>query len=112
MATAAECRKALEDLAAELVSDPEKSSKSAGLNRTLSCHITDLDMHFSARLAQGAVSKVREEPNPKAQIKIAVTSDDLLALTSGDLAFPQAWLTGRVKIDASVFDLLKLRSLL
>jgi putative sterol carrier protein len=39
-----------------------------------------------------------------------MTSDDLLKLVSGELAMGSAWATGRVKIDANVFDLIKLRS--
>jgi hypothetical protein len=41
-----------------------------------------------------------------------VSSDDLVALMAGDLSFTNAWSSGRVKVDASVFDLLKLRNLL
>jgi putative sterol carrier protein len=39
-----------------------------------------------------------------------MTSDDLLKLVDGELNMASAWASGRVKIDASVFDLLKLRS--
>jgi hypothetical protein len=35
-----------------------------------------------------------------------------VALTEGDLSFGQAWLAGRVKVEAGVRDLLKLRSML
>jgi hypothetical protein len=35
-----------------------------------------------------------------------------VALTEGDLNFGQAWLSGRVKVEAGVRDLLKLRSML
>ena len=39
-------------------------------------------------------------------------SDDLIALTDGELDFAKAWLSGRIKVEASVRDLLKLRSML
>jgi hypothetical protein len=35
-----------------------------------------------------------------------------VALVAGELNFGRAWATGRVKVGASVFDLMKLRSLL
>ena len=35
-----------------------------------------------------------------------------MALTDGGLDFGQAWLGGRVKVEAGVRDLLKLRSML
>jgi hypothetical protein len=35
-----------------------------------------------------------------------------VALTDGHLDFGRAWLSGRVKVEASVRDLLKLRSML
>jgi hypothetical protein len=39
-----------------------------------------------------------------------MSSDDLLALVDGRLKMSSAWATGRVKIDAGVRDLVKLRS--
>ena len=39
------------------------------------------------------------------------TSDDLVAMTNGDLSFAHAWATGQVRLDASLRDLLRLRSL-
>ena len=50
--------------------------------------------------------------DPKAQIKLAVGSDDLLALVAGRLHFASAWAGGRVSVKASFGDLLKLRKLL
>jgi putative sterol carrier protein len=40
-----------------------------------------------------------------------MTSDDLVALVHGDLKMATAWATGRVKIDAGVRDLVRLRSI-
>ena len=46
------------------------------------------------------------------QVKLSANSDDLIALIEGRLSVPTAWATGKLKIDASMLDLLKLRSLL
>ncbi|KDN82466.1 hypothetical protein KCH_57590 [Kitasatospora cheerisanensis KCTC 2395] len=51
-------------------------------------------------------------PAAKADIRLTTTGDDLVALVDGRLPFPTAWATGRLKLDASFLDLLRLRSLL
>jgi len=58
----------------------------------------------------GALLDIRQVDKPDAQVKMTMTSDDLLRLVAGELAMGSAWATGRVKIEASIFDLLKLRS--
>jgi putative sterol carrier protein len=49
---------------------------------------------------------------PKADIRLTMTSDDLIALTEGKLHFGPAWATGRVKLEAGLRDLLRLRKIL
>ncbi|HLT12197.1 MAG TPA: alkyl sulfatase C-terminal domain-containing protein [Micromonosporaceae bacterium] len=111
MATVEECRQALVDLSSRLASDPEASAK-VNLDRTVSCHIRDLDTHFRARLNNGAIVDIVDGEDPSAQIKLAMSSDDLLAMVAGDLHFAVAWASGRVSVKASFGDLLKLRKLL
>ena len=48
----------------------------------------------------------------QAQVRLAASSDDLVALVAGDLTLGAAWATGRLVVEASVLDLLRLRSLL
>jgi putative sterol carrier protein len=109
MATVDECRQALERLAAQMSGNG--SHKAQLLDRTLSCHLTDLGVDFRGRLADGTLTDIEEAPDPEAKIKLVTTSDDLVALMAGELNFASAWASGRLKVDASVFDLLKLRSL-
>lgn len=82
------------------------------IDRTLSCRLEDIDADFSGRLEDGTVQGLVAQADPAAQIKLSLTSDDLVALTEGRLNFATAWATGRLRVDANVFDLLKLRSLL
>ncbi|MCW2667237.1 MAG: sterol transfer family protein [Frankiales bacterium] len=91
--------------------DPELRSRYA-VERTVSCRVTDLQVVYAARLSEHGLSDVHREPAAKAQVRLRVASDDLLALAQGRLAVPTAWATGRLKVEASVLDLLKLRSLL
>ncbi len=111
MATAEECQQALEQLAATM-KDGQGSRKPPDLDRSVACVITDLDTGFRARLTQGTFKDITRGDDPKAQITLTVSSDDLVALTGGELDFTKAWTSGRVKVDASVFDLIKLRKLL
>lgn len=115
MASLEECRAALGKLAASMA-DADDATKRNMLDRTLSCYISDLDVTFSGRLHDGRLVDItdhRGDPQAgKAQIRLTMTSDDLVALTDGEISFASAWLSGRVKIDASFRDLLRLRSLI
>ncbi|CAM5254388.1 SCP2 domain-containing protein OS=Streptomyces fumanus OX=67302 GN=GCM10018772_45160 PE=4 SV=1 [Streptomyces fumanus] len=87
----------------------------AALDRSVSCHLTDLDVTFAGRMADGRID-VRETltgpPREKADIRLAMTGDDLIALVDGELNFARAWGSGRVKLEAGLRDLLRLRKLL
>jgi hypothetical protein len=111
MATVEQCRRALAEVAARLSADPEAASR-VNLDRALACHIRDLDAYFHGRLQGGTIVGLTDGDDPKAQIRLSVGSDDLLALVAGDLNFAGAWASGRISVKASFPDLLKLRKLL
>jgi len=112
MATVADCEKALASLARRLTSADPQTQRKAGFDRTLSCTITDLGVIFSAHLRDGELRDIKQAESPSAQLRLTTTSDDLLALTDGSLPVMRAWTSGRLRIDASIVDLLKLRTLL
>ncbi|MFI1225466.1 MULTISPECIES: SCP2 sterol-binding domain-containing protein [unclassified Streptomyces] len=115
MATMAECRSALRRLSDNLAAAEGDVRSTAALDRSLSCHIQDLDITFTGRLADGRIQvrdTVEGPPREKAEIRLAMTGDDLVALVDGDLNFAKAWASGRVRLEAGFRDLLKLRSLL
>ncbi|GHA78649.1 SCP2 sterol-binding domain-containing protein [Streptomyces termitum] len=115
MATITECRDALDKLAGGLARADGDVRGAAALDRTLSCHLTDLDTTFTGRLADGRIvveSTVAGPPPGKAQIRLAMTGDDLVAMVAGELNFAKAWAAGRVRLEAGFRDLLRLRSLL
>ncbi|MET9350207.1 SCP2 sterol-binding domain-containing protein [Streptomyces termitum] len=115
MATITECRDALDKLAGSLARADGDVRGAAALDRTLSCHLTDLDTTFTGRLADGRIvveSTVAGPPPGKAQIRLAMTGDDLVAMVAGELNFAKAWAAGRVRLEAGFRDLLRLRSLL
>ena len=112
MATIDECRAALQRLAGKLREVDEEDRQRHAFDRTLSCHVPDLKVTFHGRLEDGHITGITTDESPKAQIRLTADSDDLVAMTDGHLGFGQAWLSGKVKVDAGVRDLLKLRSML
>jgi hypothetical protein len=102
----------LKGILGDLASNPAAE----GLDRSLSCRLTDLDQVVLGRLGSGAVRDLKVVPDgpdvPKADIRLTMTSDDLVAMTDGRLHFGKAWASGRVKLEAGLRDLLRLRKLL
>ncbi|MEF2525861.1 MULTISPECIES: SCP2 sterol-binding domain-containing protein [Streptomyces] len=115
MATIDECRAALDRLSDNLARADGDVRGAAALDRSLSCHVTDLDRTFTGRLDGG---RIRVEgvaagpPAGKADIRLAMTGDDLVALVAGELNFARAWASGRVRLEAGLRDLLRLKKLL
>lgn len=112
MATVEECEAALRRLGSMLGSVDAETKRKHVLDRSMSCTVRDLDTTFRGELRDGELHDIRVADDKGAQIKLKVSSDDLVALTEGRLSFPVAWATGRLRIDASIPDLLKLRTLL
>lgn len=112
MATMDQCMTALSGVLGDLAANPA----AAGLDRSLSCRLTDLDQVVLGRLSSGSVKDLHAAPKgpgvPKADIRLTMTSDDLVALTDGRLSFGSAWASGRIKLEAGLRDLLRLRKLL
>jgi hypothetical protein len=109
VATIEECAAALDKFAAKLGGMDEANK---GLVRTVSLRVPDLDVTFHGMLRSGVLEDVTTEPRDRAQIRLTIGSDDLILLVDGELNFASAWARGRVKLEASFGDLLKLRKLL
>ncbi|WP_329032535.1 SCP2 sterol-binding domain-containing protein [Streptomyces sp. NBC_01725] len=115
MATKEECRSALDKLSDNMARAENGIRAAAGFDRSLSCHITDLDTTFTGRFDDGRIEVLDTHEGPpreKAQIRLAMTGDDLVSMVDGGLHFAKAWGSGRVKLEAGFRDLLRLRSLL
>jgi SCP-2 sterol transfer family len=80
--------------------------------RTLSVHVTDLDLHYWSLLDGGRMGPLQDGPRDDAQIRIRAPSDVLVDLIDGRGSLFSAYLAGRIRIDASMSDLLRLRRLL
>ena len=92
--------------------DPEVRRKYA-VERTVACRVRDLDIVFLGSFdEEGTLRSLTKADRGDGQVKLSANSDDLIALIEGRMSVPTAWATGKLRIDASMFDLLKLRSLL
>lgn len=112
MASVQDCERALQSLVDRLAEvDPDQRARYT-VERTVSCTVTDLGVVFAGRVGSDGIEDVRTTDDSSAQVRLAASSDDLIALSEGRLGVPSAWATGKLKIEASVLDLLKLRSLL
>ena len=114
MATADECRTALEALTARL-SDMHPDDRAANLaDRTMSCEIPDLGVTFVTRLGAHGADPVHEaaDGDGQAQVRFVANSDVVVSIGDDPGSFAHAWLTGRLRVHASVFDLLRLRRLM
>ena len=112
MATVEESKSAMHRLAARMTGmDPDMRTKT-NLDRSVSCRLTDLGVTFRGQLRDNGLHDIVQDDAARAQIRLTTTSDDLVELVDGGLGFARAWATGRVNVEASVFDLLKLRALL
>ena len=89
--------------------DPEPDSIP---NRTILCVVPDLNIAFWVELKKAKLRGLRKaEANEATDARITARSDDLIALIDGRLGIAYAFLTGKVKIDASASDLMMMRNL-
>ncbi|MFF3613863.1 SCP2 sterol-binding domain-containing protein [Streptomyces sp. NPDC002580] len=115
MATIEECRSALDRLSENMAGAKGDVRAAAALDRSLSCRVTDLDITFVGRLANGRIEvqdTLQGPPPERAQIRLTMSGDDLVSMVNGELNFAKAWGSGRVKLEAGLRDLFRLRTLL
>jgi predicted lipid carrier protein YhbT len=114
MATAEQCRAALESLTGRIAQMDAKERAAHLANRTLSCQVTDLGITFMTKLGADGAGPVTQVPDgaPAAQIRFAAKSDEVLAVAADPGSFARAWLTGKLKVEGNMLDLLRLRKLL
>jgi|SRR5664279_2167286 alkyl sulfatase BDS1-like metallo-beta-lactamase superfamily hydrolase len=111
MASVGDCEQALHQLAARLAEADGSTKKHASFDRSLTCRLRDLNVVYAARLRDGALRDIRVVDSTDAQIRMTMTSDDLIALVQGRLHMGSAWASGRVRVSAGVLDLIKLRTI-
>lgn len=112
LASEAECDEALRSLAGLLAQVDEDVRSKYVLDRRVSCKVSDLGVTWTARLCDEGLVGLTTDLDEKAQIRLQVSSDDLIALVEGRQAFPSAFATGKLRVQASPMDMLRLTALL
>ena len=113
MASKAEVEKQLGALMARLDGNEASVRSAIPTRKVLRCVVPDLDASWYSVVDGGHVSQPSEtSPDGPADITLRVGSDDLVDLVEGRTSFLSAFTAGKVKVDASIVDLLRLRSLL
>ena len=79
--------------------------------KTILIEVTDLDLAFWTELAEGRMSPLHEGEPDDVDIKMRAKSNDLVAMIDGEMGFMSSFLSGRVRVDAPLSDLLALRKL-
>lgn len=113
MISADECRTALQKLAGRLGElSPAERDEYFG-NRTIGVTVPDLGVTFLSILGAGDDTVREAAPgDPPADIRLTANSDEVIALCEQPMNIARAWMARRVKIEASVKDLFRLRRLL
>ena len=90
MASAEECREALQTLTGRLAEMNPKDRASYFGQRSMSCHVTDLGVTFVTRFTdQGAEPVTEAKPDdPPADIRLTGNSDDVISLAATRLTSP------------------------
>jgi hypothetical protein len=108
VATKAEVERQLGVLLARLDGNEASVRSAIPTRKVLRCLVPDLGAAWYSVVEHGHVSP----PSEHADITLRVGSDDLVDLVEGRISFLSAFSSGKVKVDASIVDLLRLRSLL
>jgi predicted lipid carrier protein YhbT len=111
--TAEECHEALQKLAGRLSElTPQERAEYFG-NRTISVTVTDLGVTFVTVLGAGDDPvRVAAPDEPPADVRIAGDSDQVNSLAQQPMNIARAYFSGKLKIEASMKDIFRLRRLL
>lgn len=112
MASTEEVERTLEELIARLGSEAGRElGRSLPDRRTLALHVGDLDTEWWTEIEEGRPGPLHRGAPDGADIRITADSDDIVELVDGRASLFSAYLSGRVRIEASFSDLLHLRRL-
>lgn len=113
MASIPQCRAAIDRIGERLSEIDEAKRREHIVERSVTLRLRDLGTGFDFRLTHGGLVDVRDSAsNGRAQVRVTLSSDDLIKLADEELGFASAVLSGRVKVKASIPDMLRLRKLL
>jgi len=114
VATKREVEAKLRELIARLAgagTAQDRLAKTLPDSKVIAVRITDLDADYWTTMHAGRMDRLHHGAPDHADIRIRVSGDQLVAMVDGRASLFAAFVSGQVKIDASVSDLLRLRRL-
>ena len=114
MATKRHVETKLRELIRRLEQGQEAQGSLAGSlpdRRIISVEVTDLDTEYWTEMARGVMGALQEGSPGRADIRVSAGSDQLVDIIDGRSSMLSSVLSGQVKVQASVSDLLRLRQL-
>lgn len=112
MATEDEVDAVLVELLARLGDVDDSMRALLPSSRIIEAQCPDLDYVRHAEWRDGEMKILDSPPPRRPDIRISVRSDDLMAIVDGELPFVRAYAANKVRLDASMTDLLRLRAVL
>ncbi|WP_304450993.1 SCP2 sterol-binding domain-containing protein [Nocardiopsis sp. YSL2] len=110
------CLAGIAKLNERILEQPPEERRKHIRERSVSVRVPDLDTVFDMRLTReglvGLTHRPDGTPAPRAQVVVTVDSDDLVELAEERMDYARALFTRRVRVDASVSDLLRMRKLI
>jgi SCP-2 sterol transfer family len=79
--------------------------------RVIEVYVTDLDAAYWAELAGGRMGPLQRGSPDRADMRLEATSDDLVDVLDGRRSMFSSYIAGRVKVEASFADIMRLRKL-
>jgi putative sterol carrier protein len=79
--------------------------------RIIAVQVPDLGTEYWTEMTDGAMDELREGAPERADIRIRATSDHLVDIIDGRRSMFSSVMTGQVKVEAGLTDLLRLRRL-
>lgn len=112
MATEAEVEIVLAELLARFEQVDSGTRAMLPSRRVIEAHCPDIDLVRYAEWSTGELVVLDSPPRRRPDIRVTIDSDDLVALADGRLSFSRAYAANRIRLDASMTDLLRLRAVL
>lgn len=114
MASRDEVSRAIERLMGRLDGNEQAVRSAIPGRKVMGCLVTDLGESWYSVIDDGRVSPPIQAPpsGEEVTVLLKVRSDDLVDLAEGRISFMSAFLSGKVRVDASLTDILRLRTLL
>jgi SCP-2 sterol transfer family protein len=79
--------------------------------RVIEVYLPDLDESFWTELASGKMGKLHAGKPHQADIRLEADSDDLVEVLDGRRSMFSSYVAGRMKVEASFADIMRLRKL-